>query len=79
MKGIDDIGVVNNITKIISEELSVNMKSLSFESHDGIFDGKITLYIQNTNHLNELIEKLIKLKGVISINRAEDSALRRVN
>ncbi len=71
LQGIDDIGVVNGITKIISEELNVNMQSLSFASHDGIFDGKISVYVQNTVHLNELMAKLANVKGIISINRIE--------
>lgn len=73
LQGIDDIGVVNKITRIISEELNVNMQKLSFNSHDGIFDGKISLYVQNTNHLDELMVKIAKVNGIISIRRAEGS------
>lgn len=79
VKGIDDIGIVNKITNIISEELSVNMRSISFESNDGIFDGNITLFIQNTNHLNELMDKLVKIKGVISIGRIDEGEKVGVN
>ena len=79
IKGIDDIGIVNKITNIISEELSVNIRSLSFESEEGIFDGSITLFIQNTNHLNELMDKLVKVKGVISISRVEEGNKVEVN
>jgi GTP pyrophosphokinase len=71
LQGIDDIGVVNSITKIISEELNVNMQKLSFNSHDGIFDGKISVFVSNTNHLDELMTKLGNVKGIISINRIE--------
>src|SRR5690606_37865924 len=44
-KGIDDIGLVNKITKTISDELNVNMKSIGFESNDGVFDGKVNVYV----------------------------------
>lgn len=71
MQGIDDIGLVNKITRIISEELNVNMQKLSFTSHDGIFDGKISLYVQNTNHLDELMDKIARVNGVLSIRRIE--------
>ncbi|MEQ8324222.1 MAG: RelA/SpoT family protein [Vicingaceae bacterium] len=71
--GIDDVGIVSSITRIISEELDVNMRSLNFDSHDGIFEGNITLYIQNTRHLDELVENINQVKGVISVKRAEQN------
>ena len=76
--GIDDVGIVSNITRRISEELDVNMHSLAFKSHDGIFEGSITLYIQNTGHLDELVDNLNQVKGVISVQRAEQSEEQQV-
>ena len=73
LKGIDDIGIVNKITRIISEELNVNMQELSFTSHDGIFDGKIALFVQNTLHLDELMDKITRVNGIISVSRVEDT------
>ncbi len=69
--GIDDMGIVNNITQIISKELNVNMRSISFESDDGIFDGKVMLYVHDTNHLTDLIAKLKKVQGVTKVERTE--------
>ena len=69
--GIDDVGVVNKITRIISNELSVNMRSISFDTNDGIFEGTIMVYVQDTRHLTELIKKLESMKGVISVHRID--------
>lgn len=67
--GIDDVGIVNNITKVISNELHVNMRSISFDSHDGIFDGTIMVYVHDTAHLTNLIKNLKKAKGVKTVTR----------
>ncbi|MBI2279316.1 MAG: bifunctional (p)ppGpp synthetase/guanosine-3',5'-bis(diphosphate) 3'-pyrophosphohydrolase [Bacteroidetes bacterium] len=69
--GIDDVGIVNNITQVISNELHVNMRSISFDSHDGIFEGMITVYVYDTEHLNNLIKKLAKLNGVTRVERVD--------
>lgn len=67
--GIDNVGIVRHITEIISEEEHVNMKSLSFDSNDGIFEGKIMLFVSDTFHLSMLIEKLLKVDGINKIER----------
>lgn len=69
--GIDDMGIVNNITQIISNELHVNMRSISFESDDGIFEGMVKLYVYDTNHLTDLIAKLKKVDGVTKVERQD--------
>ncbi len=71
LKGIDDIGIVSNVTKIISKELNVNMRSINFESYDGIFEGAIDVYVKNSNDLNNLIMNISKIKGVSQISRQE--------
>ena len=72
--GIDKMGILNNIVKMISEELNVNMRSLNIESNDGIFEGTIMLYILDTKHLNDLMNNLKKVEGITKvyrINRAD--------
>lgn len=69
--GIDKIGMIRNITEIISQQLSVNIRSLNVEVHDGIFEGLVDLYVHNTADLNNLILNLSKLKGVDSVKREE--------
>jgi len=69
--GIDDIGLVNQVTSIISSEKGVNMKAVSFDSNDGIFEGKVMLYISDINHLTELIKTLKNIEGVNTIERVD--------
>jgi GTP pyrophosphokinase len=71
LSGIDQIGIVSKITKVISEDQTVNMRSIHVESHDGIFEGTIYLYIHNTEDLNNLIFNLMKIKGLHNVNRQE--------
>lgn len=73
VKGIDEVGIVNKITRLISNQMKVNMRSLNFDSNDGIFEGKITLFVQDTRHLNELMEKLKEVPGVISVERLDQA------
>lgn len=72
LSGIDKIGIVNEVTNIISKDHDVNMRSLHFESHDGVFEGLIHLYVHNTEDLNNLIVKLIKIKGLDNVKRIEN-------
>lgn len=67
--GIDEVGLVNNITRIISGELNVNMRSISFDTNDGTFEGNIMVFVHDTSHLTELINKLRKVQGVLSVKR----------
>lgn len=69
--GIDQIGIVNKITKVISDEQNVNMRAIHFESHDGIFEGEIHLYIHNSEDLNNLVYNISSIKGVYNVSRKE--------
>jgi GTP pyrophosphokinase len=69
--GIDDVGLVNKITTIISHEHNVNMRAISFESHGGIFDGKVMAYVHDTDHLNSLMDKLKRVRGVRIVERVD--------
>ena len=71
--GIDEVGIVNNITKIISNELNVNMRSLNFDTNDGTFDGTVMVFVQDTNHLTELMKKLKKVNGVFTVSRIDEN------
>jgi len=71
--GIDEVGLVNNITKVISNELNVNMRSISFDTHDGTFDGTVTVFVHDTNHLTELMQKLRKVNGVLTVTRLDSN------
>ncbi len=67
--GMDDLGIVSNISDVISKDLQVNMRSISIDSNDGMFEGTITLFVKDTQHLEALIRKLKKVKGVNAIRR----------
>ncbi len=67
--GFDEVGIVNKITKIISNQHKVNMRSISFDTKDSIFEGNITVFVQDTNHLEDLIKKIKSVDGVISVER----------
>jgi GTP pyrophosphokinase len=73
IKGMDDVGVVNNITKIISSELKVNIRSLNIESLDGLFHGTIMLFVYDTEHLKKLMKKLEHVPGIINITRIDSN------
>lgn len=68
--GNDDIGIVTNITSIISKEKKVSMRSISIDSNDGLFQGHITVMVEDTSALDGLIRKLKTVKGVKSVQRA---------
>lgn len=72
--GIDDVGLVNKITSVISKEAGVNIKSIYFNSEDSFFEGKIMLYVSDTDQLKSLIEKLKQINGVHKVNRLMEIA-----
>lgn len=71
LSGFDRVGMVNEITTIISKQNSINMRTVHFDAHDGIFEGDLYLYIHNVQDLNELIARLKKINGIDNIERIE--------
>lgn len=69
--GLDDVGVIQKITNVISAELNVNMRSISIDSHDGIFDGTIMVYVHDREELENLCRKLLALKGINKVLRLD--------
>ncbi len=67
--GTDRIGLVQDLTRIISNDLRVNMRSISIDTDDTIFEGKIMLFVNSTEHLEQLIRKLSKVDGVVRVDR----------
>jgi GTP diphosphokinase / guanosine-3',5'-bis(diphosphate) 3'-diphosphatase len=67
--GTDDVGVVNNITKVVSNDFKVNIRSITVDSDDGIFEGTLMVYVNDTSHLDNLIKRLKLVGGVISVSR----------
>ncbi|MFC2711010.1 RelA/SpoT family protein [Hoylesella oralis] len=67
--GNDDIGIVNNITSIISKEEKIVMRSINIDSHDGLFSGNLIVQLNDTSHLDALIKKIRTVKGVKQVTR----------
>lgn len=71
--GIDRMGMLMQISEIISKQLNVNIRSLNIEVHDGVFEGLLDIYVHDTSDLNNLILNLSKLKGIDKVKRIESS------
>ena len=69
LTGIDKIGLLNNITNVISGNMNMNIRKLNFETDGGIFKGNITISVKTNNLVNKAIEKLKKLNGIEKVNR----------
>lgn len=68
--GQDDLGIVNNITSIISKEEHIMLRSINIDSNDGLFSGILTILVDDTQRLTALIKKLRMVKGVKAVSRA---------
>ena len=69
LSGIDDIGLMNNITSLISNSMNVNMNKISFEANDGTFSGLISVEVKNKVILNKLLKKLAAIDGIEKVSR----------
>ena len=70
--GIDDVGLVNAVTNVISADMNVNMRAISFDSSDGTFEGRVKVLVTNTEHLKQLQAKLLDVPGVWTVERADE-------
>ena len=66
---VSDIGIVTNITSIISKEAGISLRSIGIDSHDGLFSGNLTIMVEDTGHLETLVKKLRTVKGVKQVTR----------
>lgn len=71
VRGIDRVGILYDLAKIISGELNVNIRELHIHSHDGIFEGTISLYVRSSEDLKVIMDKVRSAKGVEKVNRTE--------
>ncbi len=69
--GEDDIGILSKISDLISKDLRVNMRSITIDTTDGMFEGSLTLFVRDTSHLDVLIKRLAKIRGVLNVSRME--------
>ena len=69
MTGIDNLGLVNEVTKLISGNMHVNIKNISFDTDHGIFSGKITVVVKNNNLVKTLMDRIKKINGIEKVHR----------
>src|SRR5690606_21944222 len=69
--GLDDVGIIQSITNIITSELNINMRSISIDSRDGIFEGTIMVFVHNREELDVLCQKLLALPDISKVDRIE--------
>ncbi|MFM7710893.1 MAG: ACT domain-containing protein, partial [Ferruginibacter sp.] len=67
--GLDDVGVIHKITNLISGELKVNISAMTIEAHEGIFEGNVKVFVQDKEHLDNLVDKLLALPGIEKVTR----------
>ncbi len=71
LNGIDSMGIISRVSEIITNNLHINMKSITFESKDGIYEGKIMLYVTDSEQLEIVIREMKDIEGLVSITRFE--------
>jgi guanosine-3',5'-bis(diphosphate) 3'-pyrophosphohydrolase len=67
--GIDEVGLINQLTTVISNDFKVNIRSITVDSDNGIFEGQIMVYVNDTGHLENLVRKLKQVKGITGVHR----------
>lgn len=72
LRGIDRIGILMEIAQVITGELNINIRELHIQSHDGIFEGTISIYVKNTTDLNTIIKKVTAIKGIEKVKRVKN-------
>lgn len=72
IKGIDSMGLLNEITQVISRQLNVNIRKLDIETNDGIFEGKVQLYVHDVDDVKAITDNLRKIKNIKSVTRVEN-------
>ena len=73
VQGMDRAGIILDLTKVITADFNINMRTISIHSHDGIFEGSISLYVQDIESLNMLLDKIRKIKGIERVKRLMNS------
>ena len=69
LRGIDRMGILLDLSKIVSGDFSINIREIAIQSHDGIFEGTISLYVKDAESLNTVMDRIRKVKGIESVKR----------
>jgi GTP pyrophosphokinase len=73
--GLDDVGVINKITNLISGELKINIAALTIEANEGVFRGNIKLFVHDKDELEKLFDRLKQLPGIHSVERFDTESV----
>jgi (p)ppGpp synthase/HD superfamily hydrolase len=73
MVGEDRVGMVSDITTVISKNLKTNIRSITVDSEDGVFEGTVVLYVSDTQHLKRVISRLQRIDGIHGVYRFEET------
>jgi GTP pyrophosphokinase len=77
--GIDDVGLINKLTTVISTDFKVNIRSITVDSDNGIFEGSIMVYVNDTEHLDNLIKRLKMVRGVTAVTRFDSAPVEKAS
>jgi (p)ppGpp synthase/HD superfamily hydrolase len=69
--GEDRVGIVSDVTTVISKTLKTNIRSIAIESNDGVFEGQVVLFVADLEHLKRLLERLKRIDGIYGVYRFE--------
>ncbi len=69
VRGIDRIGLMLDLTKVVTADFNTNMSEVNIKSNDGVFEGSISLYIKNADALHVLMDKMLQIEGIVSVKR----------
>ena len=72
IKGIDNMGLLNEVTQVISRQLNVNIRKLTIETEDGIFEGKIQLWVHDVDDVKTICNNLKKIQNIKQVSRVEE-------
>ena len=72
LRGIDSMGLLNEVTQVISRQLNVNIRKLAIETNDGIFEGKIQLWVHDVEDVKTICNNLKKIQNIKQVNRVEE-------
>lgn len=70
IRGIDRMGLLLDLAKVVTDDFSINMREVNIQSHDGIFEGNISLYVKDAEGLHDIMDKIRKIKGIESVKRS---------
>lgn len=70
LRGIDRMGLLLDLAKVVSDDFNINIREVNIHSHDGIFEGDVSLYVKNADSLSAVMDKLRKIKGIESVKRS---------